>query len=265
LGAIALAVLGPGTNLEYFTSVLPAHALSEIARDTQYSLTAVFYSLGASQTLALRAGGLWYVAMLALGTLLAGLLVKKTGNKAFLACVPPAFAVFGGTFIHITQITAALPAAVLLVTFAKKEHRTLAVVALLALSVPWAWVVSPAMIVAPLFPIAYLAWCYWGDSLLVVLLAAIAAAVLTLGLGELAAVAPHAIAHRMPPVIDVRLAEASWSAFTQKSSTNGIAAWILRVPTWAGIALLLSLLMREASPLRLRGSRPVRYVSREAP
>ena len=56
LAIVSLAVLGPATNFEYFTSVLPAHALSEAARDTQYSLTAVLFSLGAPQSVALRAG-----------------------------------------------------------------------------------------------------------------------------------------------------------------------------------------------------------------
>ncbi|MBV8197745.1 MAG: DUF2029 domain-containing protein, partial [Candidatus Eremiobacteraeota bacterium] len=39
LAAMALLVLGPAANVEYFTSVLPSHALSELTRDTQYSLS----------------------------------------------------------------------------------------------------------------------------------------------------------------------------------------------------------------------------------
>ena len=49
------ALLGPATNLEYFTSVLPAHALSEVTRDTQYSLTAVLAALGLSHDAAVQA------------------------------------------------------------------------------------------------------------------------------------------------------------------------------------------------------------------
>ena len=47
LAAASVITLGPAVNLEYFTSVLPAHALSEAARDTQFSLTSVLASLGA--------------------------------------------------------------------------------------------------------------------------------------------------------------------------------------------------------------------------
>ncbi len=250
LGALSLALIGPAANLEYFTSVLPAHALSEVTRDTQYSLTAVLSAAGVSQRVAVRVGMLWYGAMLVAGTLAAGMLAKKTRNAAFLVCVPPAFAVFGGTFIHITQIAAALPAAVLLAAYSSGRYRALAIVALLALAVPWVWAISPALIVAPAFPVGYLAWRYWNGNARVALLAGLGAAVLEFGLMELAVAAPHAGGHAVLPAIDPRLAEASWSLFAHRSSTNSIAAWLLRLPTWAALALLLGLTMREAGVLR---------------
>lgn len=243
--AISLATLGLATNLEYFTSVLPAHALSEVTRDTQFSLTAVLAMLGVSQTLALQAGSLWYVAMLIVGTLVAGRLARRSANNAFLVCVPPAFAVLGGTFIHVTQIAAALPAAAI-VAFEKKEHQALALVALLALAVPWLWVVSPALLIAPFVPVGYVAWRYWNGNLQAALLAAVAAAALVWGLMELAAAPVHSTAHAATLAIDSRLAEATWSTFTQKSSTNSFAALMLRAPTWAGQLLLAGLLIARA-------------------
>ncbi len=249
LGAISVAVLGPATNLEYFTSVLPAHAISEVARDTQYSLTAVLFSAGTPENAAVRSGALWYLVMLALGTLVAGLLAKRTANAAFLASVPPAFAVFGGTFIHVTQIAAALPAAVLLVSYTKAEYRTPVLIALLALAAPWAWAISPALMIAPVFPVGYLASEYWNGSLRATLIATLAAAALWVGLAYLVGIAPHVAPHPAP-AIDPRLAEASWSVFTAKSSTNGIAAWMLRIPTWAGLGLLLLLLTRDSGLLK---------------
>jgi hypothetical protein len=247
LAILALAVLGPGTNFEYFTSVLPAHALSEAARDTQYSLTAVVFSLGAPGSVALRMGLLWYGAMLALGTLVAGRLARKTGNNAFFVCAPPAFAVFGGTFIHVTQIAAALPAAVLLISSEKKEQYWLAAIALLLLAVPWSWAISPALIIAPLFPVGYLAWHYWNGKARIALLAALSAAVLLLGLVALVRGEPALAVHARTLAFDPRLAEATWSNFAQKSSTNAIAAWVLRVPTWAGLLLLLTRAITYAS------------------
>ncbi|HEY6325518.1 MAG TPA: glycosyltransferase 87 family protein, partial [Candidatus Cybelea sp.] len=210
---------------------------------------------GVPAAAALRAGSLWYVAMLALGTIVAGLLAQRTRNDAFVVAIPPAFAVFGGTFIHVTQIAAALPAAALLVAYAPRERRVLAVIALLALAVPWGWFDSPALLLAALFPIAYLAWRYWPGNLVPTLLAAVAAAVLLFGVESLhASAAPHVAAHAVVPAIDPRLPEASWSAFAQKSSTGGFAAWAVRIPTWTGLALLLVLAASAAGPLRLRAS-----------
>ena len=248
LGALSLAVLGPAVNLEYFTAVLPAHALSEATRDTQFSLTAVLCALGAGAQSAAKAGALWYAAMLVAGTYLAGRLAKRTGNDAYLVCVPPAFAVLGGTFIHITQIAAAVPAAVLLASMPGARYRRAGLIALLALAVPWVWAVSPAIVVAPLVPVAYLAWRYTNENLAATLVAGLAAAALTFGLSELAAAAPHAAAltHAAAPAMDPRFAEASWSAFTSKSSSGALASWMLRLPTWIALALLLGLLAGEA-------------------
>jgi Glycosyltransferase family 87 len=266
LGAISLAFLGAPTNLEYFTSVLPAHALSEIARDTQYSLTAVLSSLGLADGPAVRAGTAWYLAMLAAGAFVAGRLAKKIGNNAALVCVPPAFAIFGGAFIHITQIPAALPAAALFVNHVTGERRTLAVVAILLLAVPWGWVLSISLIFAPFFPVGFLAYRYWGGNLRAILFAATAAAALSATLIFLPRPAPHVVPHSAAPTIDNRLAESTWSTFTRSTPTFGpVAAWVVRIPTWAGLLVLLLLLTREAGAVRLPGSRSIRYSPSEAP
>ncbi|MEO6836225.1 MAG: glycosyltransferase 87 family protein [Candidatus Tumulicola sp.] len=254
LAGASLLTLGPATNLEYFTSVLPAHALSEAARDTQFSLTSVLASLGIGDAAAIRAGSLWYLGMLAGGTIFAGRLAKKFRNGAFLACVPPAFAVFGGTFIHVTQIAASVPAAVLFIGYVKPERRALAVVALLLLAVPWITAWSPVMGLAPAFPIGYLAWRYWNGNVRAVLIAAAAAFVLIVGLNRAllsAAATDHASARSHErSSINPDLAEASWSEFARKSSTGNAAAWIVRIPTWAGLAFLLVLLIGDADVRR---------------
>jgi len=251
LAALSVATLGVATNVEYFTSVLPAHALSEATRDTQYSLTAILSALGIAQSAAVRAGTLWYVAMLVAGTLVAETLAKKTRNDAFLACVPPAFAVFGGTFIHVTQIAAAIPAAVLLMNYAKRPYRELALLALLLLAVPWGWSISPALMLAPLVPIGYLTWRATNGNAIAALLAAIGAVILVFGLQELYTIAaPHFGTHLSAPKIDANLPEASWSGYSRGNSSGTLAAWAVRLPTWFGLALLLGLLAREATASR---------------
>jgi hypothetical protein len=98
--------------------------------------------------------------------------------------------------------------------------------------------------IAPLFPVGFLAWRYWSGNLTAILLAAVAAVAVVLGLNTLALAAINHAAHLPVPPIDSRLAEATWSSFTQRSSTNGIAAWLMRIPTWSGLALLLFMSVR---------------------
>jgi hypothetical protein len=254
LAALSFGALGASINLEYFSSVLPAHALSEVTRDTQYSLSAILAAIGMAPGAALRAGALWYVAMLAGGIFAAGKLAKATRNAAFIVCVPPAFAVLGGSFIHITQIAAAVPAATLLACCAQGRYRNAATVALLLLVVPWGWVVSPALIVAPIVPVAYLAWRFWEKNATVVLLSALAAAALVFGLQHLYTLSGlHFGVHGVAPAIDPRLPEASWSGYSRQGSAGSLAAWAVRVPTWAGLAMLVFMLMGQARAFRARG------------
>gem|GEM_PF-411171 len=255
LGALSFGVLGASVNFEYFSSVLPAHALSEVTRDTQYSLSAILAAIGVAPGAALRAGALWYLAMLLAGTVAAGKLAKETRNAAFIVCVPPAFAVFGGSFIHITQIAAAVPAATLLACCAQPRYRNAAIAALLLLVVPWGWVVSPALIVAPIVPVAYLAWRFWEKNTTVVLLAAIAAGLLVFGLQHLYTLsAPHFGVHGVAPIIDPRFPEASWSVYSRQGSAGSLAAWAVRLPTWTALAILLSVLIGQARAFRVRAA-----------
>ena len=87
-----------------------------------------------TDTVAARIGSLWYVGMIVAGTIAAGLLARETKNRAFLVCVPPAFAVFGGAFVHVTEIAVALPATMLALAYAKGASRTMAIIALLSLA-----------------------------------------------------------------------------------------------------------------------------------
>jgi hypothetical protein len=256
LGVTSIATLGLATNIEYVTSVLPAHILSEIHRDTQYSLTEFLVSLGTPLNVAIRAGTICYAGMLVLGALVGIRVARQTGNAAFAVCVPPAFAVFGGTFIHATQIAVAIPAAFLLAAYSKDKLRSASVVALLALSVPWGWVVSIAVLVSPLYPVAFIARWYWSE-LRTVLIAGIATAAITLALIS----TPHGPAQHISASvgIDPKLAEYSWSGFTQTFTRHDIVSWLLRIPTWGGLLLLLIVLGRAAYSSQPRESHELEY------
>ena len=144
----SLAYGGFERNIEYFTAVLPAHALSEVANfHAQYSLTALVYALGASARVAMQLGEASYLAMLVGGLWLAYRLKRSTGDAAFAILAPTACVVIGGVFVHDHQMAVALPFAFLL---ARYERRRALVVATLVLAVPWQSVFE--MFFTSLFP-----------------------------------------------------------------------------------------------------------------
>jgi hypothetical protein len=241
LGILSLAVLGPATNAEYFLNVLPAHALSEAARDTQFSLTGALTSLGVKDAVAVRLGMLDYGLMLAAGIYAGGVLSRTRRNDAFLACVPAAFVLLGGTFIHVTQIAAAIPAAMLLADSPGVKARIAAIAGLLLLTVPWIMAWSPALGLAPALPIAFLVWHYRRTVLATVAGAALAFLVL-LGLSRSYGANFGSIGHpATPTAIDRTYAEAPWRDFSLKTSTGSVASWLARVPTWGGLTLIVGL------------------------
>ena len=199
--------------------------------------------------MAIQAGTICYAAMVLLGTVVGFRMAGKTGNAAFAVCVPPAFAVCGGTFIHATQIAVAIPAAILAATYSSGGIRSGAVTALLALSVPWGWVVSIAILMSPVFPVAYIARWYWKNLRNVLLAATATAAITLLLIGT-----PHGHAQRIQASvgIDRKLAEYNWSGFTQTYTRHDSVSWMLRIPTWGGLLLLLVILSREAFLARPR-------------
>lgn len=135
--ALSVAVAGLPTTLEYVHAVVPAHALSEVANEKQLSLTYALHRFGVADANALLAGDLWYLAMLAAGLAGAGVALRRGAGPAFVAALPPLFAVVGGPFVHIAQMPAALPAALILYARAGGPRRRTLGIAVTALAVPW--------------------------------------------------------------------------------------------------------------------------------
>ena len=235
LGTISLVGGGVAHNLAYFTTVLPAHALSEVSRDNQYSLSTVVAAFGLPDRAAVLAGSAAYLAMLGLGVAVGLALARRYAEPAFVPLVPCAFALLGASFVHTEAIAAAVPAALLLCVRAR-EYRGWIFAALVLLAVPWMYATSAALFLAPFYPVAYLTYALWRRDRTTSAAAGVAAAAAILGLFALAASSSHVIAgvHPHPP-IDPRLAEASWRNFVLGNSTNRLVTWLLRLPTWAGL------------------------------
>jgi hypothetical protein len=239
LAACSLAVGGVSQNFMYVFSVVPAHALSEVSRDNQYSLSTVIAAFGTPDAAAAFAGTLCYIVMLALGVAVAIALARRFNEPALLVLVPPAFSLFGGSFVHVTEIAAAVPACLLI--FARAQmYRAWFFAALILLAIPWLMSGSAAMFLAPAYPIGYIIYVLWRSELKYALAGAVISLAVILALFTIAAVPwpHHAIAHAYP-AIDPRLAEASWRALVLGNSTNRPATLLLRLPTWAGLAALV--------------------------
>lgn len=230
-------VLGIQTNIEYVLRVLPAHAMSEIGSDEQYSLTVILHALGMAPRAAIFAGSAWYVGMLALGTAFAGVAAARLKQPAFYALLPPAICALGGPFMHLTQIAVAVPAALLLVS---AQRRGLAFAALILVALPWPMAQSPAFaVIASLLTFA-MAYGIFGGKVIPASIFAAIVAIVALALFQGYRTEAPSVSNRRVLSIDPQLAQASWGdLMTQRYSRGDAISWLKRAPTWAGLLLLV--------------------------
>jgi Glycosyltransferase family 87 len=130
--ALSLVVGRWPLHIEYLTQVLPAHARSELNNPGQYSLSALLHAVGVSTVPALALGTAQYAFMVVLGIWMASKL--RDVNAASIVLVPMAFAVVGGSFIHVTQLAAMLPLALCLFAWTGTVS---SILALFFLAMPW--------------------------------------------------------------------------------------------------------------------------------
>lgn len=244
LVAASLLAVGPAANIEYITSVLPLHAVSEIASDAQLSLSVVLHWLHVPDALALKFGAFSYCVMIMLAMYAARTLAEEYSDDSFIVTVPAAFCVIGGVFIHISEAALAVPLALLLIKHARSAAGP-AILALALLSVPW-WLLVTPVVPAPQLAlifigvgIAYLVWRLGQVSTVVAAACGSLAAVV----GSLlvywhdAASAPYAsIAHPPAYVLSGTYPELYWTWFNaQYMSTGTASTWMLRSLTWTGL------------------------------
>ncbi|MGA7202016.1 MAG: glycosyltransferase 87 family protein [Candidatus Cybelea sp.] len=239
LGIISVASSGVAQTLSYLTAVAPAHALSEVSRDNQYSLSTVLAALGVPDVSAALEGSISYVVVSAVGVLVALRLARRFDDPSLTVLVPAAFSVLGGTFVHTGEIAVAIPACLVLFTQARAVRRWL-FIALILLVVPWMLAASAVMFLAPAFPVAYIAYTLSRGDRAVALGAAVASFAFIAGLFALYSIhyVPMAFHPHLYPPIDPRLAESSWRQFVLPNVTNRPVMWLLRFPTWVGLIIL---------------------------
>jgi hypothetical protein len=156
LALISVLELGIATNLEYFTAVLPTHALAEAGASDQLSLTWLLHWFGASDHAAVLAGSVSYLVLTVAGIYLARAIARTHGADHVIVLLPPAAAMLGGAFVHNLQYAAMIPAALAL---AALFDTALAWTAVATLSMPWqgAWHSKLYLLVASV-SLAIIAW-----------------------------------------------------------------------------------------------------------
>lgn len=240
LAVISLLTLGPAANLEYFSTVLPAHALSEIASDAQLSLSVILSGLGVGPHTASTLGLACYIAAVVFGIAAGGVLARTFASNAFVILTPAATSLIGGAFIHVTQMAAAIPLTLLL-TARSSSQRLLFIVVAAALAVPWRIVGSPPLVIAAVIVVFYLGWELSDRRIRVgaALGAGALALLLAINLG-MSSPPMHARAgHPYSALIDGRYAQASWARYNEQYLSTGTAErWVRRIPTWLALVLL---------------------------
>jgi hypothetical protein len=152
IGVAALVVVGllrsgPAREVEYVWTVLPAHALANIADTTQFSVTSFLYIAGMGPAAAIRVGSACYLLSIVIGVTAAFRLRPRVGPAA-LVYVPCAFAVCGGTHSHMQQLAVALPAFLLVVSSLRGASREVGSAVTFVAALPWLFVVG--------FPLLYI-------------------------------------------------------------------------------------------------------------
>ena len=153
LGTLSLVAVGPAVCWEYVTQVLPLHSRSEVTNyEAQYSLSSLLWLLGAGVGVAVTIAELSYAALVAAAAVLARGIAQRYRDDAFIVTTPLAFALAGGPFMHIHQIAAALPFALMLLGHVRvpRAARVAQIAALIALAVPWQTVAEVPAVAAAL-------------------------------------------------------------------------------------------------------------------
>jgi hypothetical protein len=264
LAGLSLYAVGPAGNALYFLQVLPVQQLSELGDPIQYSLTWLLHQMQVPDSAALRAGSVNYLVMLGLSVGLAGRVARAFESRIPLVLFPPAAALFGGPYIHLVEISVALPFA-LYAAGRAPAHRGLAWAAVALLAVPWPpekFIRYNALEVVVIVSLV----AYVARERTLAIRAGLSAAALCAYLGFAVAVhgLPSAPLERpgMPQAAAADRANPNLAATQAALFRRQIAAWRLaswqtvagKVPTWLGLGLLFGLavsLAVDRAPLRV--------------
>jgi hypothetical protein len=238
LGAIAIASAGLTSQEHWLLRDLPLIAQAELHQGQQYSAAYLASWFGASPRLALAIGGATTLVMLVTAIVWSGTLRGRV--PGMVALLPAACATVGGTYIHYTQISAAIPAALVLLPLARtRAARALCGLALILLTIPWLDVAAVKQLLAPaLTTVGVLVWSLSGGSWRRTA-AALVACWLVLWPVENHPPAPLPPAPHVASVPGTISSAQAW-LLTHGRDPDDLWHLLVKVPTWLGLIALLA-------------------------
>ncbi|HEX4014255.1 MAG TPA: hypothetical protein VHX17_10275 [Candidatus Cybelea sp.] len=245
--AIGVFSVGLGGIAEYVLGVLPAQASAETGYVYQYSLTYLLTRAGMPAVPALAVGQISYVAMLAIGVWLGGRTAASLNRRELVAFLPAACSIVGGTYVHMIDVSLAMPAALVLAVSLRGRAQLIASLTVAVLAVPWILVwIGKKLFLATLFVVAaLLVRCKAAP-----LAAAVAFAVVALVIYgfELHPPPPFPAAAAAIAFAPSDLAQKAWAAYVTAIG-NPTPGWLLiKLPTWGALLALVCLAWSAASP-----------------
>jgi hypothetical protein len=239
-----------------YAAALAAHARAEAGSAEQYSLTHALRYLHAPVDVAVVLGAVSTVLLLVVAAVLARAFAARD-VRAGIVYLPAACAVVGGSFVHLTQIALAVPAALLLFAHARDAvARRLAALAVIALAIPWPYPTgNKQTLAATLVVLAVTVW-YAGGGYRVVAAAVAALWIVLVPLENRPPPAPPVPVLARPAPTE--LASESWHRALVQTESSAPRSLLIEIPTWLGLLALLGSTAIVLRTGRRAGAEPAR-------
>lgn len=239
IAAAGLALLDFGAGgahvaTAYFARVLPAHALAEASRTSQYGTTWIFTALGAAPALAVRLSDALYA--IAVVVSLWSVRPRVRTDDSQLVSLPVLCAVTAAPFIHFSGVLLVIPSALAVLFDAQPRTRTALSFALAAVALPWLSILDEPALLAALACVAFFVSRDLARRSIPVAFRSTAAAALFGGIVLTIA------AHGGPALSEhgataaTSMAQSSWANYVE--SSFGSVWWIAKGIAWFGLWIL---------------------------
>jgi hypothetical protein len=242
---------------QYLFQVIPAQALSEINNQEQFSSLYVLHSLGASESAALIISKLNYAVALVVGIAVGRATASRFGME-MLVFAPIAFVMIGGPYMHVTQMAAALPAALVLIARSPSKEARIGTV---LLAVPWINFVSDVTILPVIGMVMFVLLRRAANQRVVpaILFAALAVAAEMVAALVITA-APQTQMGGIGSAAPGSLAEVMWKAVVDERLHDHVGLSLLaKLPTIVGLIAVAAGLLRAAVHPYSAGGRLLPY------